>query len=150
MIWSQQNPSNIYHFAVSPDVFISYLFQILFLFVCFCLQRGTSDTTVHLCRLYTFKACLKEFMPKTYHVLHEMGGLDYEYLNLMFVDLFRELVMEEHVLTIMDAYLLEGWRVLLRYALAFIKIHKSLIKSKRFKRGKELWAYLRSGTNKVS
>lgn len=70
---------------------------------------------------FAFKEMLKKYLPKTYLSLTTIGALDDKYLNLMFVDFFIEILPENLVLRIMDAYLLEGVKVLYRFGLGLIK-----------------------------
>lgn len=74
-------------------------------------------------------------MPKTFSTLEDIGALKPMFLNLMFVDFFRTLLPRQSVLALLDAYLLEGWRILLRYGLSLIKGYKAQIKSQRFNSG---------------
>ena len=64
---------------------------------------------------------VKAYLPKTYLSLTTIGALDERYLNLMFVDFFVEILPENLVLRIVDAYLLEGVKVLYRFGLGLIK-----------------------------
>ena len=64
---------------------------------------------------------VKAYLPKTYLSLTTIGALDEKYLNLMFVDFFVEILPENLVLRIVDAYLLEGVKVLYRFGLGLIK-----------------------------
>jgi hypothetical protein len=67
---------------------------------------------------------VKAYLPKTYLSLTTIGALDEKYLNLMFVDFFVEILPENLVLRIVDAYLLEGVKVLYRFGLGLIKGYK--------------------------
>jgi len=64
---------------------------------------------------------LRNYLPKTYLSLTTIGALDEKYLNLMFKDFFTEILPENLVLRIVDAYLLEGVKVLYRFGLGLIK-----------------------------
>ena len=70
---------------------------------------------------FAFKEMVKAYLPKTYLSLTTIGALDEKYLNLMFVDFFVEILPENLVLRIVDAYLLEGVKVLYRFGLGLIK-----------------------------
>ena len=69
---------------------------------------------------FAFKEMVKAYLPKTYLSLTTIGALDEKYLNLMFVDFFVEILPENLVLRIVDAYLLEGVKVLYRFGLGLI------------------------------
>eukprot|EP01035_Chromulina_nebulosa_P008085 gene8085-10944_t len=81
---------------------------------------------------FAFKEMVKAYLPKTYLSLTTIGALDEKYLNLMFVDFFVEILPENLVLRIVDAYLLEGVKVLYRFGLGLIKGYKSLIKTGKY------------------
>jgi hypothetical protein len=92
-------------------------------------RYGKSGTEVdHRIKLFTFRHLLRKFMPKTYDNLSRLGSLDDIYLNLMFVDFFRTLLPRSSIRRMIDCYLLEGDRILYRYALALIKGYKALAK----------------------
>lgn len=73
---------------------------------------------------HTFRDLLQQFMPKTYTVLHSLGALDDKYLSMCFTALFVELLPPSTVYQILDAYLLEGKKILFRYALALVASYK--------------------------
>ena len=78
--------------------------------------------------LYTFKSLLNSFLPKTYIALTKLGALEDKYLNMLFIDLFMEILPTHLVQSLVDAYLLEGKRILFRYGLALIRAYKTYIK----------------------
>jgi hypothetical protein len=95
---------------------------------------------------YTFKEIVKQAMPETYAVLDKIGALKAEYLQLIFQDFCVEILPEPVVMRIVDAYLLEGMKVLYRYGLAIVKGYKKLIKAKKFASGEELWLAVKTAS----
>lgn len=67
------------------------------------------------------------------------GALDDKYLNLMFVDFFVEILPGKVVLRIIDAFLLEGIKVLFRFGLALIRGYKDGLKNRAYSTAKEFW-----------
>lgn len=98
----------------------------------------------------TFREMLKEYMPQTAVSLSRIGALDDGYLNMMFVDLFVELLPEQQVLRIVDCYLLEGIKVLYRYGLALIKGYKDFIKGDKYETAKDFWVAIKADAIAVS
>jgi len=94
--------------------------------------------------LYTFKKLLEKFMPQTYAVMMSRGDLADKYLNLFFIDFFNKLVSNEIVNRILDSFLCEGFKVLYRYALAFLQVHKAYIKGNVSSgiSSDDLWKYM--------
>lgn len=88
---------------------------------------------------YTFTEMVKDYMPQTFNSLSRLGALDQRYLNLIFVDFFVELLPEHQVLRIMDAYLMEGVKVLYRFGLALIRGYKEMIKAETFETARDFW-----------
>lgn len=68
----------------------------------------------------------------------------------MFVDFFRTLLPRQSVLSLLDAYLLEGWRILLRYGLSLIKGYKAQIKARRFGTGEDFWHAVQASARSMS
>jgi hypothetical protein len=56
----------------------------------------------------------------------------------------------QSVLALLDAYLLEGWRILLRYGLSLIKGYKAQIKARRFSSGEEFWQAVQASARSMS
>ena len=94
--------------------------------------------------LYTFKKLLEKFMPQTYAVMMSRGDLADKYLNLFFIDFFGKLVPNETVNRILDSFLCEGFKILYRYALAFLQVHKAYIKGNVSSgiSSDDLWKYM--------
>lgn len=88
---------------------------------------------------YTFREMLRSFMPKTYTVLKTIGALEDKYLSVLFVDFFVEIFPPHILLPLLDAYFLEGVKILYRYALALIAGYKGNIKAGRYSTAKEFW-----------
>lgn len=99
---------------------------------------------------YTFVEMVKEYMPQTHGSLSRIGALDDKYLNMIFVDFFVEILPEAQVLRIVDAYLVEGVKVLFRYGLALIKGYKDLIKSDKYETAKDFWVSVKADAIAVS
>lgn len=95
---------------------------------------------------YTFREIVKQSMPKTAAVLDHIGALKAEYLQMIFQDFCVELLPEPHVKRIVDAYLLEGIKVLYRYGLAILRGYKKLIKANQFSSGEELWLAVKTAS----
>ena len=76
----------------------------------------------------TFLELLRAFCPKTHTTLHALGALDNKYLDLMFAGLFTELLPPHLVFMLVDAFLLEGMKILLRFALGLVFAYKPHIK----------------------
>ena len=101
----------------------------------------TEDAVLGNC--HAFRKVLEKNMPKTHRSLRDIGALEDEFLNMMFRDFFRELLSPEQVLHIVDAFLLEGTSVLLRFAMGLVFAYKKDIKAAKFSSGHEFWALLR-------
>lgn len=91
-----------------------------------------------------FRSLLADHMPKTCEQLTNLGALKDQYLELMFSDFFVELLPEPAVLRCVDAYLLEGVKVLYRYALALIEGYKRMIKKGAYFTGEEFWVAVKT------
>jgi hypothetical protein len=89
-------------------------------------------------------------MPKTFAALKTIGALDDKYLSTMFVDFFAELLPTSLLLSLMDAYLLEGEKILFRFGLALIHGYKSAIKNGEFSTAKEFWLAIKSDSFAVN
>lgn len=83
-------------------------------------------------------------MPKTYTVLKTIGALEDKYLSLMFVDYFAEIFPPHILLPILDAYFLEGVKILYRYGLALISGYKGHVKAGKYNTAKEFWLAVKS------
>jgi hypothetical protein len=87
-----------------------------------------SPTAVnHRLKLYTFKELVRKYLPKQYTRLERIGGLSSEFLNLLFIDLFFSLMPTPDVMRVMDAFLLEGTKVIHRFGLGIIYINRDLL-----------------------
>jgi hypothetical protein len=86
-------------------------------------------------------------MPKTYVALVDLGALSDQYLNMMFVNMFRNLVPARIQGALLDGFLCEGWRVSLRFALGLFFLFKREIKAAKsdnnnFRTAPEFWKYI--------
>lgn len=68
-----------------------------------------------------------------------MGALEDKYLNMIFIDLFVEIFPSNVVLRIMDAFLLEGIKILFRYGLALIRGYKTQLKEGIYLTATDFW-----------
>lgn len=98
----------------------------------------------HHCMLHTYKELLNKHAPKTFTVLNTIGALDSRYLNLMFVDMFVEILPEHVVLTMMDAYLLEGLKVFYRFGIALVLGYKAQLKAGKYASGSAFWSCVKA------
>lgn len=108
--------------------------------------------------VHAFKENLASVMPQTTATLNEIGALKRKFLDEFFVHFFHRLLPAEDVERMVDCYLIEGWKVLMRYAVAIFAIHKKDIKDGRhipgsknrvhFTSGEGFWEYLRSCKDK--
>lgn len=97
----------------------------------------------HMRKILAFRHILSIHLPKTFKKLLELGALEIEHLNLIFVRFFKDLFSFDVILNIIDSFLLQGYKILYRFGIALIKIHKKGIKNGTFKDGKEVWDFLR-------
>lgn len=87
-----------------------------------------SPTAVnHRLKLYTFKELVKKYLPKEFIKLERIGGLNSEFLNLLFIDLFFSLMPTPDVMRIMDSFLLEGTKIIHRYGIGLIYMNRDLL-----------------------
>eukprot|EP01039_Chlorochromonas_danica_P007727 gene7727-8538_t len=100
---------------------------------------GKYDYVGNFAAINTFKEMVKSYCPKTFSILHGMGALEDKYLNLIFANFFVEILPPSVVYSIIDAFLLEGDKVLYRYALAIIAAYKKFIKAGDFTSAKDFW-----------
>ena len=110
-----------------------------------CICRYAQPTPAGLNTVfYTFREMCRTFMPKTYNTLKTIGALEDKYLSVMFVDYFTEIFPPHILLPILDAYFLEGVKILYRYGLALISGYKGFIKSGKYNTAKEFWLAVKS------
>jgi len=93
----------------------------------------------HACLLADFRDLLNAFSPKTYMSLLSTGALEDRFLDLMFQDFFIELLPPEVVLRVIDAFLMEGNKILIRYGLAIIRAYKTQIKANTYSTATNFW-----------
>ena len=94
-------------------------------------------------------------LPQTYRIIltHIPDTFHIQYMNEIFLYFFVDILPSSDVLRIMDCYLIEGIKILYRYFIAIMVIHKIAIKygivdsttgkRNRFKNGNEVWEYIR-------
>jgi len=99
---------------------------------------------------YTFREMLNAFSPKTYSTLFGIGALEDSYLDLLFTDLFVEILPEEFVLIMLDAFFLEGVKILFRYGLAIIKGYKAQIKAGEYTTAGNFWLSVKADATAYS
>jgi hypothetical protein len=89
-----------------------------------------SPTAVnHRLKLYTFKELVKKYLPKEALKLERIGGLNSEFLNLLFIDLFFSLMPTPDVMRVMDSFLLEGTKIIHRFGLGLIFLNRDLLEA---------------------
>lgn len=81
----------------------------------------------HRLKLYTFKELVKKYLPKEAVALERIGGLNSEFLNLLFIDLFFSLMPTPDVMRVMDSFLLEGTKIIHRFGLGLIYLNRDLL-----------------------
>lgn len=59
-----------------------------------------------------------------------MGALEDKFLDMIFIDFFVELLPPDVVLIIIDSYMYEGVKILIRFGISLILSYKSNIKNK--------------------
>lgn len=89
--------------------------------------------------LSDFREILNSYSPKTYTSLFAIGALEDRFLDLLFQDLFIEILPPDVVLRIIDAFLLEGSKILHRYGLAIIRAYKTQIKAGTYSTATNFW-----------
>jgi hypothetical protein len=98
------------------------------------------SSSKHHLKLFAFKELLSKYMPSSIDRLQEIGALEEEYLNLIFVDLFYSLMPMVYVSRIMDIFLLEGSKVLHRFGLGVIYMMSNfLLHNDEITTGKLYW-----------
>jgi hypothetical protein len=103
-----------------------------------------SPTAVsHRLKLFTFRELIKEYIPKVAATLERIGALGAEFLNLIFVELFKSLMPFPYVARIIDTFLLEGSKVLHRYGLGLIYLNRDIVNMPECTSGKAFWEELR-------
>lgn len=97
-----------------------------------------------------FKSALESKMPQTYMALEKLGALPDSFLGAFFVDLFEDFLSPANQLKVMDAYFLEGTKILYRYGLGLIGCYKKQIKASEYKTPEAFWAALKAGKGSES
>jgi hypothetical protein len=72
------------------------------------------------------------------------------YIKYLHIFFSRTLLPRQSVLALLDAYFLEGWRILLRYGLSLIKGYKAQIKAQRFHSGEDFWQAVQASARSMS
>ena len=104
-------------------------------------SRGlTVKASNYRCLLFAFRQLLLGSMPTTADILLRMGALDDIYLNLLFLDWFRNVLPMTSVLRMTDAFLLEGEKVLMRYGVALIRGYKRAVKRQEYVNADAFWS----------
>lgn len=83
-------------------------------------------------------------MPNTYQKLEEIGALHRNYLDEFFIHFFYHILPIDDIIYMLDCYLVEGIKILVRYAIAIFAMYKTDIKNNEFKTGEEFWLYLKN------
>ena len=104
-------------------------------------SRGLTVKASHYrCLLFAFRQLLLGSMPATADILLRMGALDDIYLNLLFLDWFRNVLPMASVLRMTDAFLLEGEKILIRYGVALVRGYKRAIKRLEYANADAFWS----------
>jgi hypothetical protein len=82
-----------------------------------------SSKSEHVAYAKAFLDVLEKLHPFTAQNLHEQGMAE-QYTQAIFQDFFQTLLLEDHVLRIMDIYTLEGSKVLFRFGVALIVLYQ--------------------------
>lgn len=126
----------------------------------------------HVDMIHVFNDCLKSAMPKTHSILcqgfeseNNFNGtkqnvdeysiqscLHFNYMNEFFQNFLVNLLPHRDHTRMMDCYFAEGYKILFRYAMAFIVLFKHVIKEGRmvdgsrvkFKSAVEFWNYVQT------
>lgn len=77
--------------------------------------------------LYVYLNLLKKFSPKVYNIIRDVGLLPSGYAAQWFITCFTDRFNFEYLVRIFDTFLLEGYKVIYRIALALIKKNESKI-----------------------
>lgn len=109
-----------------------------------------NNTKEHQIQLLVFKKLLKDYTPKTFAKFNDIGGLDDQYLDLIFIQFFQLLFPEFLLNRIIDSYLFEGSKIIFRYGLALIRCYKHQIKQNKFKSGKKFWNHIQENLKKIN
>jgi hypothetical protein len=109
-----------------------------------------TNSKEHKIQLLVFKNLLKGYMPKTFVKFNDIGGLDDEYLDLIFIQFFKSLLPIILINRIIDSYLFEGSKILFRYGLALIRCYKYEIKQNKFKSGKNFWNHIQEQSKQIN
>ena len=97
----------------------------------------------HRAKLFAFRELVQSFMPNTSKQLDSLQALKDDYLNAFFVDLFDTILPFPYVCRILDAFLLEGNKILHRFGLGLITKLKQLIKMNTYPNADEFWNAMR-------
>ena len=104
-------------------------------------SRGlTLKASNYRCLLFAFRQLLLGSMPATADILLRMGALDDIYLNLLFLDWFRNVLPTTSVLRMTDAFLLEGEKILIRYGVALVRGYKRAVKRLEYVNADAFWS----------
>lgn len=76
---------------------------------------------------YTLLTLLKKFVPRVYTTLFKAGVMPSMYASEWFITLFSKELQFNTLVRIFDVFLLEGFKVMYRFALAFLKINEAKI-----------------------
>lgn len=88
----------------------------------------------------TFQEMLRLFIPQTFASLTSIHALEVDFTRLMFEDYFVEILPPSILYLMMDAYMVEGVKILYRYAIALVCSYKGEIKANTFADGSSFWS----------
>jgi Rab-GTPase-TBC domain len=121
--------------------------------VCYCIIDETcfrnpslalSPSIKHnMIRMHIFRALLHRKNPVLYDKLSDIKALSEVFLNEIFVGFFVPLIGQDKAQVVIDAYLLEGDKILYRYGLALLSMFAREIETNTFRSGETLWRFIK-------
>jgi hypothetical protein len=97
---------------------------------------------------HAFRKILEKNNPKTFKILNDIGALQDEYLNLMWVEYFKPLFARLYTASIMDSFMLDGTSSLLRYGIGLVCAYKKSIKANKYATGAAFWEAVKQQNDK--
>lgn len=98
----------------------------------------------HRLKLYTFKELARKYYPAVMKKLELIGAISDSYLNLIFVDIFQSIFPRPCVHIILDAFLLEGSKVLFRFGLSLLNSMKTRVLAGEFSSSEQFWSAVKA------
>jgi len=98
-----------------------------------------TDSIAHGSLALTFSSLAHKFFPKTAEKLQFLGALSPTSLSVIFDKLLVDLLPMASAIRVFTEFIKSGVKVLFRYGLALISMHKKVIKNGMFSDGGMLW-----------